>query len=138
MKPVTSGLYEPWEPVLFPSLGGFGKPLCSKQSRPKKQSSWSLQNKEKMTPEDEVLDLFLEEEREGKRRLNRGKMLACRSSAHKAQTGSRGPVSPRKQNSVATQKTKAGQRESKLVCVSHLNRPKLGGPPSWPYTHVRP
>lgn len=78
--------------------------------------------------------MFLEEEREG--RLHRGEMAACRWSADKAQTGSRGPVSPRKQNNVATQKAKTGQRESKLVCVSHLNRPRLGDPPSWPYTHV--
>lgn len=113
----------------LPSLGGFGKPLCPQQSRPKKQSFWSLQNEEKMTPEDEVLDMFLEEEREEKEREGYTEL-----TADKAQTGNRGPVSPSKQNNVATHKTKAGQREPKLVCVNHLNRPKLGDPPSWSYT----
>lgn len=82
-----------------------------------------------MAPEDEVLDMFLEEEREEKEREGYTEL-----TADKAQTGNRGPVSPRKQNNVATHKTKAGQREPKLVCVNHLNRPKLGDPPSWSYT----
>lgn len=63
-------------------------------------------------------------------------MPARQLTIDKAQTGNRAPVLPRKQNNVATQKIKAGQRESKLVCVNHLNRPRLGDPPSWSYTHV--
>lgn len=82
--------------------------------------------------------MFLEEEREEKEREGYTEERCWRRqlTIDKAQTGNRAPVSPRKQNNVATQKIKAGQRESKLVWVSHLNRPRLGDPPSWSYTHV--